>query len=61
MRTTKTSSKLTQDQADEIFRRSKYSDQLDDTGEADEQGFWYYLEDGTFVLIDHRGKLTHGD
>jgi hypothetical protein len=65
MRTTKTTSErtgnLTQEQADELFRASSYFDQLDDTGEVDEQGYWYYLEDGTFVLIDYTGKLTHGD
>jgi hypothetical protein len=58
MRTTKKTAKLTQAQADDIFRSSPYFDLLDD-GDNDERGYLYYLEDGSMVLVDWSGKLTH--
>jgi hypothetical protein len=61
MSTAEETAKLTTDKADEIFRASPHFDQLDDTGGEDDLGFWYYLVDGTFVLIDHSGNLSHGD
>jgi hypothetical protein len=59
MRTAEPIAKLTQAQADEIFRNSPYFDQLDDAGPEDEAGYLYFLEDGSMVLIDWSGKLTH--
>jgi hypothetical protein len=50
---------ITQEQADEILRSSPHFDQLDDIGPDDERGYLYFLEDGSMVLIDWTGKLTH--
>jgi hypothetical protein len=49
---------ITREQADEIFRASPYFEQLDG-GDDDERGYLYFLEDGSMVLVDWSGKLTH--
>jgi hypothetical protein len=58
MRTAETTAKLTQAQADDIFRASSYFEHLDG-GDDDERGYLYFLEDGSMVLVDWSGKLTH--
>jgi hypothetical protein len=50
---------ITQEQADEIFRSSSHFDQLDDAGPDHNDGYLYLLQDGSMVLIDWSGKVTH--
>ena len=50
---------LSQEDADRLFRNSEHFDQLDEDYGRTEEGYLYGLADGSMVLVDWDGKLTH--
>jgi hypothetical protein len=50
---------LAQEDADRLFRKSPYFDQLDEDYGRQDDGYLYGLTDGSMVLVNWDGEVTH--